>query len=139
MTNFGYTLDGDTATFKVDVLVPYAFVRLFLGGKLSGSERKGWPIRMGSLESPQGPLGVFSYLVEGNDFYCSLYEYTGSWTTSSSANADWTWNLIGVVQQSQSGYMYTWTVPLAGTNAEAGYWAVQGQGYAPFSNIGEIF
>lgn len=139
MTNFGYTLDGDTATFKVDVLVPYAFVRLFLGGKLSGSERKGWPIRMGSLESPQGPLGVFSYLVEGNDFYCSLYEYTGSWTTSSSANADWTWNPIGVVQQSQSGYTYTWTVPLAGTNAEAGYWAVQGQGYAPFSNIGEIF
>lgn len=139
MTNFGYTLDGDTATFKVDVLVPYAFVRLFLGGKLSGSERKGWPIRMGSLEDPQGPLGVLSYLVEGNDFYCSLYEYTGSWTTSSSANAEWSWNPTAVVKQSQSGYTYTWTVPLAGTNAEAGYWAVQGQGYAPFSNIGEIF
>lgn len=49
IANAGFTRDGDTVIYKADILVPYTFVRLFIGIK---QEEKvgfslpvhGWPI-----------------------------------------------------------------------------------------------
>lgn len=137
ITNVGFTKNGDTITYTADVLVPYAFVRLFIGkDQPDPGIGRGWPIQSPELT----PLGVaeyeiVNYLVEGNDFYSGLYEYAGSWFETTSANADWTWSSIGEALQTQDGKRYTWSVPLGGTDAVASEYVVQGQGYAPINNV----
>jgi len=141
LTNAGYTKNGDTVTYHCDVLVPYAFVRLFIGnGKTDiwTGKQSGWPIRVDSIHWPSGYLYVLNYLVEGNEFYSGFYKYTGIWDTLSGGNAEWSWASIGTAPQSQKGYTYTWTVPFSGTDAVADEWLIQGQGYAPFANVGQI-
>jgi hypothetical protein len=137
ITNVGFTRNGDTVTYKADVLVPYAFVRLFIGRKQPDvGNAHGWPIQLPD-KTPNGVAThqVVNYLVEGNDFYSGLFEYTGKWYETTEAYADWSWNKIGVVPQTQSGYTYTWNVPFAGLNAVPSEYVVQGQGYAPYKNV----
>jgi hypothetical protein len=138
IANVGYTQNGDTVVYKADVLVPYAFVRLFIGINQNDIFRTkpihGWPIQKAGLNSP-ALHQVVNYLVEGNDFYSGFYEYTGSWNDKDRGNAEWSWSSIGVAPQSQSGYTYTWNVPFAGTDAVASEYLIQGQGYAPLNNL----
>jgi hypothetical protein len=138
ISNVQYKQTGDTVTYTADVLVPYAFVRLFIGGKHPKTGNTGgWPIDAFVTSDILGPLGHYklvNYLVEGNDFYSAFYHYTGSYIEGSSSAADWTWTSLNVAPQSQSGYTYTWTVDIGGTDAQPGEYVVQGQGYAPTQN-----
>ncbi|KAJ6073323.1 hypothetical protein N7467_011408 [Penicillium canescens] len=140
ITNAGFTRDGDTVVYKADVLVPYAFVRLFIGIKqpddtvLEHKAKHGWPIEAGVVDGTMYHQ-VVNYLVEGNDFYSGFYKYTGSWNDRDRGNAEWSWSSIGVAPQSQSGYTYTWNVPFTGTDAVASEYLIQGQGYAPINNL----
>jgi hypothetical protein len=141
ISNVKYTKNGGTIVYSADVLVPYAFVRLFIGGphKAVGVS-KGWPINA-SINNDTGgadPIQQYklmNYLVEGNDFYSPLLHYTGSYTEGQAENADWTWTETAQAPQSQSGYTYTWNVPLGGTDALPEDYVVQGQGYAPLQNV----
>ncbi|OAK94553.1 hypothetical protein IQ06DRAFT_286666 [Phaeosphaeriaceae sp. SRC1lsM3a] len=141
ITNVSYKNNGGTVTYTADVLVPYAFVRLFIGGphKAVGAS-SGWPIE-GPLNNDTGgdaPMPQFklvNYMVEGNDFYSGFYKYSGAYVEGGSAKADWTWTPQGTAPQSQSGYTYTWNVPLGGTDALPDDYVVQGQGYAPLQNV----
>jgi len=142
ITSVSYRTDGDMVIYTADVLVPYAFVRLFIGGphKAVGADA-GWPIDAGMsipklLEDalPHAQYKLVNYLVEGNDFYSGFYEYTGAYVEGV-GNADWTWAPHGTAPQSQSGYTYTWNVPLGGTDALPDEYAIQGQGYAPIQNV----
>ncbi|KAL5322831.1 hypothetical protein ACEPPN_010810 [Leptodophora sp. 'Broadleaf-Isolate-01'] len=139
ITNTGFTKNGNTVTYTADVLVPYAFVRLFIGiqqDDLGLTAIHGWPIDKPGVDSNGvGWLQIVNYLVEGNDFYSALYKYTGTWNEHTKANAEWSWSPIGVAPQVQSGYTYTWTVPFDGTDAKASEYIVQGQGYAPITNV----
>jgi hypothetical protein len=141
IANASFTRDGDNVVYKADILVPYAFVRLFIGIKqkeypTAHTPVHGWPIDKAGLDD-QGTQWhqVVNYLVEGNDFYSGFYEYTGSWNVQDRGNAEWSWSSLGVAPQSQSGYTYTWNVPLAGTDAVASEYLIQGQGYAPINNL----
>jgi hypothetical protein len=141
ITNAGFTHNGDTVVYKADILVPYAFVRLFIGIKQKDNVAfhipvHGWPIDKAGVDN-QGTKWhqVVNYLVEGNEFYSGFYEYTGTWDDQSKANAEWSWSSMGVAPQSQSGYTYTWNVPFAGTDAVASEYLIQGQGYAPINNV----
>ncbi|OGM39733.1 hypothetical protein ABOM_012127 [Aspergillus bombycis] len=137
IANVGYTQNGDTVVYKADILVPYAFVRLFIGIKQPDvGFGRGWPIQVPGVD-PQGVAHheIVNYMVEGNDFYSGFYKYRGAWYETTTANADWTWTSIGVAPQSQSGYTYTWNVPFAGTDAVASEYVIQGQGYAPIKNV----
>lgn len=141
ISNVSYKKSGNVVIYTADVLLPYAFVRLFIGGpyKPIGASA-GWPIDAGlSTENgggdPVAQYGLVNYMVEGNDFYSALYKYTGAYVEGGSANADWTWSSQGTAPQSQSGYTYTWNVPLDGTNALPDDYVVQGQGYAPIQNV----
>jgi hypothetical protein len=137
IANVRYTQNGDTVVYKADVLVPYAFVRLFIGIKQPDvGIGRGWPIQVPEVDA-QGVAHheIVNYMVEGNDFYSGFYKYTGAWYETTIANADWTWASIGVAPQSQSGYTYTWNVPFTGTDAVASEYVIQGQGYAPINNV----
>jgi hypothetical protein len=141
ITNVSYKNNGGTVVYTADVLVPYAFVRLFIGGphKAVGAST-GWPITAGLNNDTGGgaPMPQFklvNYMVEGNDFYSYFYKYSGAYVEAGTADADWTWSQKGTAPQSQSGYTYTWNVPLAGTDAQPEDYVVQGQGYAPLQNV----
>jgi len=141
ISNVNYKTNGGTVVYTADILVPYAFVRLFIGGphKAVGVS-KGWPINA-SINNDTGgadPIQQYklmNYLVEGNDFYSPLLQYTGSYVEGQSANADWSWKELKQAPQSQSGYTYTWNVPLGSTDALPEDYVVQGQGYAPIQNV----
>ncbi|CZR59922.1 uncharacterized protein PAC_09817 [Phialocephala subalpina] len=136
ISNVGFTSDGNTATYTADVLVPYGFVRLFIGiNQPDPGIGKGWPIQSPIQVDGTAYHELVNYLVEGNSFYSGLYKYTGTWYELSPDNAEWSWASIGTAPQTQSGYTYTWTVPLAGTNAVASEYIIQCQGYAPLNNV----
>ncbi|KAJ0414504.1 Spherulation-specific family 4-domain-containing protein [Aspergillus carlsbadensis] len=136
IANVGFTQSGDTVTYTADVLVPYAFVRLFIGKDQPDiGNAHGWPIQAPSTVTGWAQHEIVNYLVEGNDFYSGLYKYAGTWYETSSANAEWSWSSIGEAKQTQDGYTYTWVVPLGGTDAVAKEYVVQGQGYAPIKNV----
>lgn len=142
IVNTGFTKNGNTVTYTADVLVPYAFVRLFIGiqqpDTLSGGgPAHGWPIDIPGVDvMGTAYVQIVNYLVEGNDFYSALYEYTGSWKMEGKPkNAEWSWAFLGTTQLVQSGYTYTWTVQLDGTQAKASEYIIQGQGYAPIDNV----
>lgn len=141
ISNVQYVKIGDQVVYTADVLVPYAFVRLFIGGPHQAiGASAGWPIDAGlSTDNGGGdPIGQYklvNYLVEGNDFYPGFYKYTGAYVEGGSGNADWTWLPQGTAPQTQSGYTNTWYVPLGGTDALPDNFVVQGQGYAPLQNI----
>ncbi|KAH7398118.1 hypothetical protein BKA64DRAFT_754013 [Cadophora sp. MPI-SDFR-AT-0126] len=136
MTNISFKQNGDTVTYTADVLVPYAFVRLFIGrNQPSPGIGRGWPID----DVPNVINDIYdeivNYLVEGNEFYSGFYEYTGTWYETSKNDAVWSWSPIGTAPQHQSGYTYTWNVPFAGIDAVASEYVIQGQGYAPVKNV----
>ncbi|KAG8630055.1 hypothetical protein KVT40_001674, partial [Elsinoe batatas] len=120
-----HTRSGNSVIYTADVLVPYAFVRLFISAphRAVGAAR-GWPIDAGTnADTGIGQWKLASYLVEGNDFYSGFYKYSGSYIEAGSSNADWTWTPQGT------------NVPLGDTDALPNDYAIQGQGYAPIQNI----
>lgn len=135
ISNLTRKKDGDALIITADVLVPYAFVRLFLsseGDPFSPGSLTGWPLEFATRS---GETGVFNYLVEGNDFYANLFSYTGTWSLGSTANAEWTWAAEHhLVSQTQKGYTYMWTIVWPEADGEIDL-AVQGQGYAPLTNV----
>ncbi|KGO76305.1 Fibronectin, type III [Penicillium italicum] len=139
ITNAGFTQDGDNVVYTADILMPYASVRLYIGidQDQSGAQPiHGWPIQQTGVDAQGTALSqVVNYLVEGNDYYSAFYKYTGSWNDQDKGNADWSWSSIGVAHQFQSGYTYTWNVSLAGTDAVASQYLIQGQGYAPTDSL----
>ncbi|KAH9214725.1 hypothetical protein DL95DRAFT_502878 [Leptodontidium sp. 2 PMI_412] len=141
ISNVHYVKIGDQVIYTADVLVPYAFVRLFIGGPHQAiGASAGWPIDAGlSTDNggadPVGQYKLVNYLVEGNDFYSGFYKYTGTYVEGGSGNTDWTWSPQGTAPQTQSGYTNTWYVPLGGTDAIPDNYVVQGQGYAPIQNV----
>ncbi|KAL2062145.1 hypothetical protein VTL71DRAFT_6411 [Oculimacula yallundae] len=141
--NVKYVKNGAQVVYTAEILVPYAAVRLFIAGphKAVGAS-KGWPINAGMsipelLEDtlPRAQHKLVSYMVEGNDFYSPFFSYSGAFVEGGKANADWAWTQLGVAPQFQSGYTYTWTVPIGGTDALLGDWVVQGEGYAPGKTV----
>jgi hypothetical protein len=91
IASVGFTLNGNTVTYTADVLVPYAFVRLFIGkDQPDPGIGRGWPIQAPPDVTGRAQHQIVNYLVEGNDFYSGLYKYAGAWYETTSANADWT-------------------------------------------------
>lgn len=130
--------NGDGSyTYSVDVMIPFAFVRLFFtDGRCYTTLHNGWPVRLAKEDSGwrEDVIGVFDYMMEGNDFYTGIYKYTGDWYRYSDGNAPWSWQTIGVAKQSIEGYTYSWTFKIDGFSTS---WTsmVQSQGYAPMENI----
>ncbi|XMA10228.1 hypothetical protein WAI453_003019 [Rhynchosporium graminicola] len=136
ITNVNFKKEGDMIIYNADILVPYAFIRLFIGGPHEAvGASKGWPIDAGKSTGSYTEYKLVNYMVEGNDFRSDLYKYTGAYVEGSKDNADWGWTPQAVMSQTQSGYTNTWRVPLGSTDALPDQYVVQGQGYAPIQNV----
>ena len=113
---------GASTSFQADVLVPFAFVRVFIwDGDDSCAQGPGWPINY-----TPGDYICAQYMVESGTLF-SNNGAPGAFT--------WSWAIIGSVPFSQVGYTVTWNVPVGLSTANTSNFVIQAQGYNPLTNV----
>ncbi|OQD78925.1 hypothetical protein PENANT_c071G04858 [Penicillium antarcticum] len=114
--------EGST-TITADVLVPYAFVRLYIWSQVGCDfdEDPGW-----SVNFKVDKYVCTHYMVEGT----TLYKYSGT-MPKGSTTPPWSWTSIGTVDVDVDAYTYTWTLPIGTNTADTSKFVVQTQGYNP--------
>jgi hypothetical protein len=124
---------GSQTIFKAEILVPYAFVRIFIyeqvhydyGDHCDWDKKPGWPINYSQYDSM-----CHHWMIEGG----TLYEYTGK-QDPITGNSPWVWTWRAEVPFVQSGYDYTWTVPIGISTVDPSKFMLQVQGYGPTANV----
>lgn len=119
--------------FKAQILVPYAFVRIFMyeqvhddfGTHCDWAKKPGWPINYDKYDSMCN-----HWMIEGG----TLYEYTGA-PDPNTGNSPWVWTWRAEVPFVQTGYDYTWTVPIGTSTVDPSKFMLQVQGYGPMANV----
>ncbi|KAH7390394.1 hypothetical protein BKA64DRAFT_747488 [Cadophora sp. MPI-SDFR-AT-0126] len=127
--NYSASPSGGSTTFKADILVPYAFVHLYIWDSIDCEldTDPGWSINF----SGDGYVCT-TYMVEES----TLYKYTGT-IPAGSINAPWAWTSMGDITRTISGYTYTWTLPLGTVTVDTSKYVVQVQGYNPYTTVFE--
>jgi hypothetical protein len=124
---------GPQTIFAANIVVPYAFIRLFFyDGKCNlgayscpGCElRFGWPINFSQYDT-----ACNQYMVEGG----TLFKYNGK--IDSDGNMPWSWTWVAEVPLVQKKYEWTWNVPMSSTELAGLRYLVQVQGYGPKFNV----
>ena len=89
VTNYGATPSGGSTTYHADILIPYAFVHLYIWDSIECEfdTNPGWPINFVSDD-----YVCTHYIVEET----TLYKYTGT-LPAGSTNAPWAWTEIGPI------------------------------------------
>ncbi|KAL3451137.1 Spherulation-specific family 4-domain-containing protein [Aspergillus insuetus] len=119
----------DSSTFSADILVPYAFIRLYLWNSV-GCEfdtDPGWSVNFKVDE-----YVCTHYMVEGT----TLYKYSGTLPEESTA-PPWSWTSMGTITLDITGYTYKWTLPIGTSTIDTSKFVVQAQGYNPLINVFE--
>jgi hypothetical protein len=127
ITNYASKPQADTTTFTADILVPYAFIRLYVWDSV-GCEfdtNPGWSVNFKIDE-----YVCTHYMVEGT----TLYKYSGTLPKGSTA-PPWSWSPVGPITLDITGYTYTWTIPMGTSTINTGKFVVQAQGYNPLTNV----
>lgn len=126
VTNTTADAESASTTIQADILVPYAFVRVYIWDTIMCdlSSDPGWPINYADT------LYVCTrYMIEGT----TLYKYSGT-LASGSTNAPWAWTAIDTAPVSVNGYTYTWTLPIGTSTIKTSCFVIQVQGYNPIGN-----
>jgi hypothetical protein len=124
VVNVKYTATGTTTIYQADILVPYAFLRVFITDLDTICIRPAWPINYNP-----GHYICTHYMLEDE----TLYKYAGT-----SGSYDWVWAQTGDwanVGVQRSGYTYTWTLPIGTDLVDPSRYVVQAQGYGPLTNV----
>jgi hypothetical protein len=126
---------GTQTVFKAEILVPYAFVRIFMYEEVhfeyldayhcDWTKKPGWPINFSQYDSM-----CHHWMIEGG----TLYEYTGKQDPVTGLSP-WVWTWRAEVPFVQSGYDYTWTVPIGTSTVDPSKFMLQVQGYGPMANV----
>lgn len=118
--------EGST-TIQADILVPYAFVRLYIWGSVGCDfdTDPGWTVNF-KIDK----YVCAHYMVEGT----TLYKYSGTLPAGSTA-PPWSWSVVGPITLQITGYTYKWTLPLGTSTIDTSKFVVQAQGYNPLTNI----
>jgi hypothetical protein len=122
------SISKGSTTISADILVPYAFLRLFIWDRVNGCDwdkNPAWPIN-----KDNNFLVCTHYMVEGK----TLHKYSGL-TPPGFKNAPWTWTPIDSVPIVVSGYTHTWTLPIGSSTTNTDRYVIQAQGYGPYTNI----
>lgn len=118
--------EGST-TIQADILVPYAFIRLYIWDSV-GCEfdtDPGWSVNFEIDE-----YVCTKYMVEGT----TLYKYSGTLPEGSTA-PPWSWSVVGSISLDITDYTYKWILPLGTATIDTSKFVVQAQGYNPLTNI----
>ncbi|KAL3428575.1 Spherulation-specific family 4-domain-containing protein, partial [Aspergillus tetrazonus] len=129
ISNYKAVPGTDSSTFTADILVPYAFIRLYLWDSV-GCEfdtDPGWSVNFKVDE-----YVCTHYMVEGT----TLYKYSGTLPDGSSA-PPWAWTSMGAITLDVTGYTYKWTLPIGTSTIDTSKFVVQAQGYNPLINVFE--
>lgn len=117
-------------TYSADVLVPYSFVRVYITysestGTCDWTDHPAWPVNYNTFSFYCGV-----YMVENTN----LYRYSGT-ITNPSTNIPWAWSQMGAVHVDQTGYTYTWVVPVGSSTMDTTSFVIQTQGYGPAADV----
>ncbi|KAE8358366.1 Spherulation-specific family 4-domain-containing protein [Aspergillus caelatus] len=129
ITNYQSSPGADSTTITADILVPYAFIRLYIWDSV-GCEfdtDPGWSVNFKIDE-----YVCTHYMVEGT----TLYKYSGTLPEGSTA-PPWAWSVVGAITLDTKDYTYTWTLPLGTSTIDTSKFVIQAQGYNPLTNVFE--
>lgn len=122
ITDVSFAGGTDVLRVQANVLVPYAFVRVYLWTwDCYGDQGWGWPINYDLYD-----YVCTHFMVEGSN----LYRYSGD-IHSGITTIPWAWTQIGEVQVDQIGYTYKWTIPGSNLKGIPANITIQAQGYSP--------
>jgi hypothetical protein len=130
VANLKVTPSAGSTTYQADILVPYAFIRIYIWDSEVECEWElpggpGWPVNFAVAN-----YVCTHYMVEGE----TLYAYNGQ-VSSGTQNAPWAWKSLGSVTIQQTGYTWTWTVPIGTSTTDTSKFVIQVQGYGPAGNV----
>jgi len=127
VTNYDSSPGATSTIYKADVLIPYAFVRLYLWDSVECDfdTDAGWPVNFVIDD-----YVCTHYMVEDTE----LYIYSGTVPSGSTA-APWSWTKVASISRVITGYTYTWTLPLGTSTTDTSKFVVQAQGYNPLTNV----
>ncbi|KAE8332768.1 fibronectin type III domain protein [Aspergillus sergii] len=129
IANYHSSPAADSTTITADILVPYAFIRLYIWDSV-GCEfdtNPGWSVNFKIDE-----YVCTHYMVEGT----TLYKYSGTLPEGSTA-PPWAWSVVGPITLDTKDYTYTWTLPLGTSTIDTSKFVIQAQGYNPLTNVFE--
>ncbi|CAG8882975.1 unnamed protein product [Penicillium egyptiacum] len=123
VTNWKSVPSEGLTTIKADILVPYAFIRLYIWDQVGCDfdTDPGW-----SVNFKVDKYVCTKYMVEDT----TLYKYTGTVPAGSTA-PPWSWSSIGTVTLDITDYTYTWTLPLGTATIDTSKFVIQTEGYNP--------
>ncbi|GES61487.1 fibronectin type III domain protein [Aspergillus terreus] len=127
ITNYHSSPGTDSTTITADILVSYAFIRLYIWDSV-GCEfdtNPGW-----SVNFKVDQYVCAHYMVEGT----TLYKYSGTLPEGSTA-PPWSWTVVDSITLDIKDYTYTWTLPLGTSITDTSKFVVQAQGYNPLTNV----
>ena len=129
VTNWHSTPQEGSTTIKADILVPYAFVRLYLWDSVGCDfdTNPGWTVNF-KIDK----YVCTHYMIEGT----SLYNYTGT-VVQGSTTPPWAWTLMSAITLDITGYTYTWTLPIGTLTTDTSKFVIQTQGYNALGNFVE--
>lgn len=122
ITNANVVTSGSSSVYEADVLIPYAYVRLYITETVDGfCVAPGWTINY------TGSRYVCAVaMIESG----TLYGYSGT----DELNPTWSWTNLGAVTVTQDHYHFTWNVPLGTDTLTTGNFVIQTEGYGPLLN-----
>ncbi|PLB48819.1 fibronectin type III domain protein [Aspergillus steynii IBT 23096] len=126
ITNAKVSSTATSTTIQADVLVPFAFLRVFLTDPDTNCQMPAWPINYNL-----GNYICTHHMVEGENFF----QYSGAKLAKGETNYPWSWSPQGSAPVSRDGYTYTWKLPIGSSSVDPNYFVVEGQGYGPLTNI----
>ncbi|KAJ6038212.1 uncharacterized protein N7446_005026 [Penicillium canescens] len=129
VTNWHSTPQEGSTIIKADILVPYAFVRLYLWDSVGCDfdTDPGW-----SVNFEVDKYVCTHYMVEGT----TIYKYSGTLPKGSTA-PPWAWTSMSTITLDITDYTYTWTLPLGTLTTDTSKFVIQTQGYNVQGNFVE--
>lgn len=121
VVNAQVSTSGSSTVYQADVLIPYAYVRVYITETIDGfCPTVGWTVNY----STSRYVCALAMIESG-----ILYGYSG--TTS----GEWSWTNLGAVTVTQDHYHFTWNVPLGTDTLTTGNFVIQTEGYGPLENF----
>ncbi|PYH81051.1 fibronectin type III domain protein [Aspergillus uvarum CBS 121591] len=115
VTNVKAGVTASKTTVKADILIPYAFQRVFLTDPDTACAMPAWPINYNL-----GNYICTHYMVENG----ALFKYTGAALAAGETNYPWAWTTIDTIAE----------LPIGSDAIDPNYFVVDAQGYGPPTN-----
>lgn len=123
------TADNKNTTCSANVLVPYAFVRIYITNPDTDCVMPAW-----STPYNDGHFVCAHYMVEDD----TLYVYTGTKPKGTSTLYPWDWTPTGDMQNVEltcSNFACSWNIPIGTDTVDTNYIQIQAEDYGPLTNV----